>query len=318
MKTWHRLLLGAVLGGSLLTFRVHAVPSHAPRSKATQGHVYHVYYLGGQSNMEGFGFASDLPAAFKTPHPTAYIYEANSTPDNQPVDGQGVWQRVQPGHGMGFRTDGSSNRLSDRFGPELAFAQRMAFLEPDARVAIVKYARGGSSLARGASGFGTWDPDFAEGNGVNSYDQFLAMIRLAVRDADIDGDGYIDQLIPAGIVWMQGESDGAFSEATARAYDANLRRLMGLMRAALRDDDLPIVLGRISDSRAGTAKPLIPWARLVQTAQARFAATDKHAALVTNTSGYHFIEDGWHYTSRDYLDLGMQFAEATHRLRTGK
>ena len=280
--------------------------------------MYRVYYLGGQSNMEGFGFASDLPAEFKTPHPTAYIYEANSTADNQPVDGLGVWQRVQPGHGLGFRTDGISNRLSDRFGPELAFAQRMAALEPDARVAIVKYARGGSSLASGASGFGTWDPDFAEGNGVNSYDQFLATIRLAVRDADIDGDGRIDRLIPAGIVWMQGESDGAFSEATARAYEANLRRLMGLMRAALRDDDLPIVLGRINDSRAGTANPLIPWASAVQAAQARFASTDKHASLVTSTSSYHFIEDGWHYTSRDYLDLGTQFADAMHRLRGGK
>jgi hypothetical protein len=268
--------------------------------------------------MEGFGFASDLPAEFMSPHPTAYIYEANPTPDNQPVDGRGVWERVQPGHGLGFRTDGSSNRLSDRFGPELAFAHRMAALESDARVAIVKYARGGSSLASGASGFGTWDPDFAEGNGVNSYDQFLATIHLAVRDADIDGDGRIDRLIPAGIVWMQGESDGAFSEASARAYEVNLRRMMGLMRAALRDDDLPIVLGRINDSRAGTANPLIPWASVVQATQARFASTDRHASLVSSTSGYHFIEDGWHYTSGDYLDLGTQFAEAMHRLRGGK
>jgi hypothetical protein len=311
----HRLLFSVVLGGSLLAAGCRTAAPPAPLGDATAGHVYRVYYLGGQSNMEGFGFVSDLPAEFKTPHPTAYIYEANSTADNQPVDGLGVWQRVQPGHGLGFRTDGNSNRLSDRFGPELAFAHRMAALEPDSRVAIVKYARGGSSLASGASGFGTWDPD---DSGVNSYDQFLATIRLAVRDADIDGDGRIDRLIPAGIVWMQGESDGAFSEATARAYDANLRRLMGLMRAALRDDDLPIVLGRINDSRAGTAHPLIPWASVVQAAQARFASTDKRASLVTSTSSYHFIEDGWHYTSRDYLDLGTQFADAMHRLRGGK
>ena len=314
----HRFLFSVVLGGSVLAAGCRTVQPPTPLGNATAGHVYRVYYLGGQSNMEGFGFASDLPAEFKTPHPTAYIYEANSTADNQPVDGHGVWQRVLPGHGLGFRTDGASNRLSDRFGPELAFAQRMAALEPDVRVAIVKYARGGSSLASGASGFGTWDPDFAEGSGVNSYDQFLATVRLAVRDADIDGDGRIDRLIPAGMVWMQGESDGAFSEATARAYDANLRRLMGLMRAALRDDDLPIVLGRINDSRAGTANPLIPWASVVQATQAHFVATDKHAALVTSTSSYHFIEDGWHYTSRDYLDLGAQFAEAMHRLRSGK
>lgn len=57
---------------------------------------------------------------------------------------------------------------------------------------------------------------------------------------------------------------------------------------------------------------------MVQATQARFASTDKHASLVTSTSSYHFIEDGWHYTSRDYLDLGTQFADAMHRLRCGK
>lgn len=312
----HRFLLSAVLGGTLLAAGCSTPRSPAPLGDA--GHLYRVYYLGGQSNMEGFGFAAELPADFRTPHPTAYIYEANPTPDDKPVDGRGIWQPVQPGHGLGFRTDGLTNRLSDRFGPELAFAHRMAALEPETRVAIVKYARGGSSLASGASGFGTWDPDFADGNGINSYDQFLATIRLAVRDADIDGDGRIDHLVPAGIVWMQGESDGAFSEASARAYEANLRRMMGLMRAALRDDDLPVVLGRINDSRAGTANPLIPWAPVVQAAQAHFAATDRHASLVTSTSGYHFLADGWHYTSSDYLDLGAQFAEAMHRLHGGR
>lgn len=115
---------------------------------------------------------------------------------------------------------------------------------------------------------------------------------------------------------MQGESDGSASEAAARAYDANLRRLMGLMRAALGDSALPIVLGRIADSRVGTASPLIPWASVVQAAQARFAETDAHAALVSSTGGYAFLQDGWHYSSRDYLDLGTRFAEAMHRLRT--
>jgi hypothetical protein len=301
-----------------LSSACRTTPELTPRANAPAGHVYRVYYLGGQSNMEGFGFNAELPAEFTTPHPTAYVYEASSTPDNQPVDGKGVWQRMQPGHGLGFRTDGNTNRLTDRFGPELPFAHRMAALEPEARVAVIKYARGGSSLALGASGFGTWDPDFADGNRVNSYDQFLAAIRLAVRDADIDGDGRIDHLVPAGIVWMQGEADGAFSEVTARAYDENLRRLMSLMRAALHDDELPIVLGRIVDSRAGTANPLIPWASVVQAAQAKFASTAPRAALISNTSSYHFIEDGWHYTSRDYLDLGAQFAEALHRLHGAK
>jgi hypothetical protein len=311
----HHLLVRAIAGASLIAASCRSAALPASRGADPEGHVYHVYYLGGQSNMEGFGFSADLPTEFVAPHPTARIYEASSTPDNEPVDGKGIWAAVEPGHGLGFRTDGVTNRLSNRFGPEVTFAHRLAALEAGTRVAILKYARGGSSIASGASGYGTWDPDFAQGNGINSYDQFLAAVRLGLRDADIDGDGHVDHLIPAGIVWMQGESDAQFSEASARAYDANLRRLMGLMRTALRDDDLPIVLGRVADSRAGMDKPMMPWANIVQATQARFAETDRRAALVTSTSGYHFIEDGWHYTSRDYVDLGQQFAEAMHRLR---
>jgi hypothetical protein len=66
--------------------------------------------------------------------------------------------------------------------------------------------------------------------------------------AFIANDGEADTLIPAGIVWMQGESDAALNAEIAERYEANLKRLMDLIRAALRSDDLPVVIGRISDS----------------------------------------------------------------------
>lgn len=47
---------------------------------------------------------------------------------------------------------------------------------------------------------------------------------------------------------MQGEADASFSEEIAREYESNLKRLMDLFRAAFRVDDLPAVIGRISDS----------------------------------------------------------------------
>lgn len=150
-----RLVSHLALGASVWVAGCSPLRARRPASDAPGGHVYRVYYLGGQSNMEGFGFVSELPEAWLVPHPTARIYEANSTPDNQPVDGRGVWEPAQPGHGLGFRTDGLHNERGDRFGPELAFASRMAVLEPAARVAVIKYARGGSSIAAGASGFGT-------------------------------------------------------------------------------------------------------------------------------------------------------------------
>ena len=47
---------------------------------------------------------------------------------------------------------------------------------------------------------------------------------------------------------MQGESDAHYTEHIAKSYQANLKRLMDLIRAAFRTDDLPVVIGKISDS----------------------------------------------------------------------
>ena len=305
-----------VLSVMLLACAAVTVAAQAPSSTPVDplSHTYLVYYLGGQSNMEGFGISAELPADLRGVQERVRIFHGNMSPDDTPVDGRGIWAALQPGYGTGFTSDGRTNRYADRFGPELAFGQRMAELQPEARIAIIKYARGGSSLEAGASGYGTWDPTYSAGNAVNQYDHFLATVRHAMEPADIDGDGHVDHLVPAGIVWMQGEGDAYHSEATARKYEANLRRLMMLMRAALRVDDLPVVIGRIKDSRQGMKDPVMPHADIVRDAQGRFVAGDGHAALVTSTDGYEFLPDGWHYRSAAVVDLGRQFADAMHGL----
>ncbi len=108
---------------------------------------------------------------------------------------------------------------------------------------------------------------------------------------------------------MQGESDAAITEAVARRYEANLKRLMDLIRAALRVDDLPVVLGRISDSGQEADGKVWDHGELVRAAQAAFVQKDARAALVTTTDAYGY-SDRWHYDSAGYLDLGRQFAEA--------
>ena len=110
---------------------------------------------------------------------------------------------------------------------------------------------------------------------------------------------------------MQGESDAHYTEEIANQYHANLTRLMNLIRAALRQDDLPVVIGRISYSQ----KEPLSWkhGEIVRAAQAKYATTDTAAALVTSPDNYGY-SDPWHYDSAGYLDLGIQFAEAMNRL----
>ncbi len=299
------LLLVLLLGGAL-----------APAAEAT---TYHLYFLGGQSNMDGYGLVNELPPEAAGPVNGVMIFHGNTALDDAAVDGRGVWAELRPGHGGGYTSDGTSATYSDRFGVELSFARTLRKLEPDADIAIIKYSRGGSSIDREAADrFGCWDPDYPDEttNGINQYDHFLATIRNAMAVDDINGDGQPDTLVPRGIIWMQGESDAAHGEAIAQRYEANLERLMDLIRASLRVDDVPVVIGRISDSgRDEEEKDGKVWnhGEVVRVAQASYVANDPRAALVTSTDGYGY-SDPWHYDSAGYLDLGTQFAIAVHGL----
>jgi iduronate 2-sulfatase len=280
---------------------------------------YQVYYLGGQSNMDGYGFVKELPQESAGPVSGVMIFHGNMAADAAPVDGRGVWSELRPGHGVGFSSDGKANKYSDRFGVELTLARRLKEQNPKSNIALIKYSRGGTSIAAEAAGpFGAWEPDFrggeGDGAGINQYDHFLATLRHAFAVKDIDGDGEEDTLIPAGIVWMQGESDAAYTPEIAQRYEANLKRLMDLVRAALRTDDLPVTIGRISDSgRDESDGKMWDQGETVRAAQAAFCEKDGHAALVTSTDNYGY-SDPWHYDSAGYLDLGRKFADALNSL----
>lgn len=288
--------------------------SGTQKTVKVRGSHYKVYFLGGQSNMEGHGHVVDLPAPWRDPVDGVMIYTGSSVADNEPDGGTGIWEALRPGHGFGFSTDGNVNYLRESFGPELAFGRRLAALESDSKIAIVKYTRGGSSLQDGASGYGSWAPDSNVGNGINQYDNALSTIRKALSQRDIDNDGRADRLEPAGIIWMQGEADANHSQAAADAYERNLTRMMNLLRVALGDTDLPVVIGKIVGSGRYTGRILMPFISTVHTAQHNFVRDDVCAAYVTITDSFRFRPDGWHYVTEDYLTLGTEFADAVATL----
>jgi Carbohydrate esterase, sialic acid-specific acetylesterase len=280
---------------------------------------FDVIYLGGQSNMEGFGFVRELPEELKQDIPGCFIFHAHASLDRQPIGGNGKWSPLKPGHGVGFTSDGKGNKYSDRFGVELSIAAELRRERPDRKIAIVKYARNGSSIHQDAAGsWGCWEPDFraAEGDNrdINQYDHFLATIRTAHSNADVDQDGTMDTLNPIGIVWMQGESDAVHSPEIAQQYQQNLKRLMDLMRASLRVDDLPVVIGRISDSGVKENRKVWAHGDIVRAGQAAFVDSDPAARLISTTDDYGY-SDPWHYDSAGYIDLGRQFAKGLIELR---
>ena len=267
-----------------------------------------VFYLGGQSNMEGFGYVKNLPDSLKKKNKDFFIYQGNPVGDNDASGGLGKWDVLQPGHGTGFSSDGKTNILSDRFGVELSLAKKLQELYPNQKLAFIKYARNGSSIdSSGTAYFGAWEPDFRGGKGINQYDYFLKTVNAAMAVKDINGDGVEDVLIPSGIIWMQGESDADKTEAIANQYCSNLKRLMDLMRATFRNNDLPIVIGKISDSGDIEGGKVWKYGELVQYSQEKFAATQPNVAIVRTTNSYKY-SDRYHYDNNGFIDLGKQFA----------
>ncbi|MCU4675965.1 sialate O-acetylesterase [Catenovulum sp. 2E275] len=196
----------------------------------------------------------------------------------------------------------------------MPFADYLVTANPDQKIAIIKYARGGSSIANNASRFGNWSVGFSDGNAINQYDNFLTTVKNALAVSDIDGDGSPDTLVPKGIIWMQGEADACLDWA-ANDYYHNLTELMGLIRAAFHKDDIPVVLGQIADS-GGDPKDgkMMDFIEIVHQAQQNFAKQDKAATLVNNPLSYQFLKDNWHYKSENYIDLGQAFAKAILKL----
>jgi hypothetical protein len=277
-------------------------------SLSAQQDTFLLFYLGGQSNMDGFGYNRDLPKPMAGKMKDVWIFTGQSAEDGDSGGGQGIWAPLQAGNGSGFAFDGRTNKLSDRFGVELSFAKSMQEAFPGKKIALLKYARGGTSIdSLAAGGMGCWEPDMKGKGGVNQYDHFLHALNLSLHDRDINEDGVQDFLLPTGILWMQGESDAAYTTSIAQGYEANLKRLIDLFRAALRQDDLPVVIGRISDSRQNALQKVWMYGELVQHAQEQFVRKDIRARIVRDTERYGY-SDPWHYDSQGYLDLGTAFA----------
>ena len=273
-----------------------------------------LFYLGGQSNMDGYGYNIDLPNPLEIPLENVYIFHGNSEGDDKINGGLGTWEMLKKGHGTGFSSNGLVNNLSDRFGVELSFANKLKALYPNEKIAIIKYSRGGTSIdSLCARQYGCWEPDYKGTTGVNQYDHFLTTIKNALSIKDIDKDGKEDVLIPSGIIWMQGESDAECVQGAAERYYYNLKRLMDLMRASFHKDDLPVVLGKISDSGKNENGKIWKYGELIQFAQEEYVRKDGNAAIVRDTK-YYQHSDPWHYNSEGYLDLGKKFAEAIHQL----
>ncbi|BCU77034.1 LamG-like jellyroll fold domain-containing protein [Luteolibacter sp. LG18] len=240
-----------------------------------------VVLIGGQSNADGRAAVGSLPASLQSPQSDVDLYcRAGS--------GSPVFTTLRPG------LSGTS-----QFGPEVVLGRRLADLyahESGTRVAIIKYARGGTTLSTqwkaGGDATTTGDgPDYV------SFQQTVTEGRAALAAKYPSATLELDSM-----VWMQGESDAV--PGLAALYQTNLTNFIADVRVTY-DAALPFIIGRLSSQQ--TSLDAVSLAT-VRAAQDAVAAADPRTG-VFSTDAFAVNGDNLHFGAAGQQSLGSAFAD---------
>jgi hypothetical protein len=240
-----------------------------------------VILLGGQSNADGRAVVADLPLAFQAPQSDVdFYYRTELT--------TGTLTTLRPG-------------LSEtsQFGPEILLGSRLAAIhahEPGTRVAIIKYANGGTNLHTQWKAGGN-ETTTGDGPEYVTFQQTVTAGRAAINAKYPNATLELDSM-----VWMQGESDA--TAATAGAYQANLTAFIADVRATY-GASLPFMIGRLSNLQTNldaTAR------NTVRAAQDAIATADPYTGIIS-TDGFGMKTDNLHFDAAGQQAMGSAFAE---------
>lgn len=249
-----------------------------------------VYLLGGQSNADGRALTSGLPTApvnLQQPqNDVLFFYKVEG--------GSATLTTLRPG-------------LSEtsQFGPEITLGRRLADLwsfEPDTRVAIIKYANGGTNLEIHWKAGGTAT---TTGDGLEyvtfqqTVSQGLAALTTAYPAATLRLEG---------MLWMQGESDAVNSYGAT--YQANLTNFITDVRATY-GAGLPFIIGRLSAGQTSLYDTPAEATQfnLVRDAQTAVAAAVPRVSLI-DTDSFGMNGDFLHFNASGQQAIGNDFAAA--------
>ena len=228
-----------------------------------------LFLLGGQSNMDGRPYASNIPAPYDQPQTEVKIW------DGWLNDG---WHDLEAGY----------TESGKQYGPEVSFGKAMHELYPNDDIYLVKYADGGTSLAN------HWNPD---GTGAR-YNTFKTAADAAIQN--LINAGHTPKI--CGMLWMQGESD-ALNHDYAVAYENNLKNFIAEVRDDFNTPDMPFVLGRITTYFGSYADNAV-----VRNAQLAVAGNLKNVSWF-NTDDLSWVGAyAGHYGTEGQIILGQRFA----------
>jgi hypothetical protein len=243
-----------------------------------------VFLLGGQSNADG-----RAAKAGQASYPNVdffYNYQGFTG------GGGGVLTTLFAG--------GSEGEIN--FGPELNFgstlSNKLSAGTSDSRVAVIKYANGGTNLRF------QWK---AGGNATTTNDgaEYVTFQRTVTSGLNALAAKYPGATIKIeGMIWMQGESDAAKNYTSD--YADNLTRFISDIRATY-GANLPFVIGRLSNLQTGSGAGTAVTRKAIQDAQSAVAAAGNLVGII-NTDTIAVNSDNVHFSIAGQLALGQLFA----------
>jgi hypothetical protein len=261
-----------------------------------------VILVGGQSNADGRADGNKLPtspinyqAIQKNVPFFYYIYGSATNADGT----LGTLTTLRPG----------ATQFPDAgFGPEIGLGydlSRMLESTPNTRLAIIKYAKGGSSLHTDWKAGGDATPA-GDGPHYQTFQQVvtkgLAQLRTTYPNATV-------QL--SGMIWVQGETDIDGGEKQVAGYEKNLTDFIDDLRATF-SPSLPFVFSRISDNQTVYSDPSASHYSdyLTLRAAQESVANTLPAVEMIDTDSEEFImkSDHLHFGPLGQLALGQAFA----------
>jgi hypothetical protein len=143
----------------------------------------------------------------------------------------GGFQPLRPGLASPPGKNRPTKLPSGTFGPEVSFGRGMADHPKGKKVALIKFAEGGTSLAK------DWSPEAKD----RLYGAFLDFTRKSLKELKDKGN----TCTLRGMIRHQGEGDAPL---TAGEYQKLLTAFVARVRADLEVSELPFGIGEVFDN----------------------------------------------------------------------
>jgi iduronate 2-sulfatase len=254
---------------------------------------YEAFLVAGQSNCDGRGKASELTGPLaKWAKPQDDVLIAYSCSKLRgPVLTSGGFRKLQPGWSVAPGKNRPTKLPSGTFGPEVSFGRGMADRLKGKKVALIKFAEGGTSLAK------DWNPNVKD----RLYPAFLDFTKRSLKELKDKGHTYTLR----GMIWHQGESDAGLA---AEEYQKLLTAFIARVRADLGAPEMPFGVGEVFDNGKRDA---------VRAAQKAVAGKVKGAFFVS-ADRLKTFDGGTHFDAASQVELGERFAAGMAKVMAGR